>query len=517
MSLIRRALGALLPLGSTRRAQTARFARNAGFLPAAKPSEYERWIATVEPWQFSSATDAELAAVSHLAFRVNIHLDGATPTDVERSILSLGDQTHTNWTVAWEGSNPSVAATVARLVIADSRLQSEHVPNEFLIALNAGDTLAPQALYEAARATAPNTTIITGDHDSLNQFSDRRTTPRRHFGADFDAVRQFDPRAGFVARRSTTDEVAVLNLILRAPEPQLHVHVPLLLLHRRHRPGPIQRVLPGTDVAEVQVVGPDSSLVHRGAVDLGTQVRWRDYGSTPVRVGVVITDPITDRQRADLVARVSEANAMFASMPGNVSVVVCDDALGSFPLTSAVVSALQSNGANYGFVLDGALRIQSADIFADLLGVAARADSFAVAPIVVAPSGVVIDAGLDLEPISHNVFVARCGPLRRPPYSLLWTRAVASLSGRCIVASLESLRALADRPLSPDNLFAAATAADKSLVIWPHHQVVATYAMSNEGDTPAALLWRHPRLMTWFGPDIAPYSPLNDSASESVW
>jgi hypothetical protein len=77
---------------------------------------------------------------------------------------------------------------------------------------------------------------------------------------------------------------------------------------------------------------------------------------------------------------------------------------------------------------------------------------------------------------------------------------------------------LENRTVTARNLSSGAMSSDAKLLIWPHHQVVATYAITrDEGDTPAALVWRTPRLVTWFGPNIAAYSPLNDSASESVW
>jgi hypothetical protein len=199
--------------------------------------------------------------------------------------------------------------------------------------------------------------------------------------------------------------------------------------------------------------------------------------------------------------------------------------MGEFPRASDVANRLEVANANVGFVIDTAVRIQSADLFADLVGVALRSNVFGVSPVVVAPSGVAIDAGLDVDHgglsavSAEQSLVARCGPLRRPPYTLLWTRAVGSLSGRCFIAPIRSFLLLGDQPISAPNLRLAANDSDAKLIIWPHHQVVATYAVGQDldGNTPAALIWRTPRLMTWFGPNIAAYSPLNDSASESVW
>ncbi len=286
-----------------------------------------------------------------------------------------------------------------------------------------------------------------------------------------------------------------------------------------------ERTLPGTDVHAVKSASQTDSLVHSGAADLGTQVRERDDGSGTIRVGVVVTGPPAgpkDRQRTDLLARITEANAMFSSMKVPVSVVLCDRTLGAFPMASDVVFELETAHANVGFVIDAALRIQSADLFADLVGIALRSDVFGVSPVVVAPSGVAIDAGLDFDvsdDSGEQSFVARCGPLRRPPYGLLWTRAVGSLSGRCFVGPVRSFQDLGDRLVSAPHLRSAADTSDAKLIVWPHHQVVATYAVAQnvDGNTPAALVWRTPRLMTWFGPNIAAYSPLNDSASESVW
>jgi hypothetical protein len=524
----------VLPVGSSRRASAVRLARNAGVLPVAKPSEYQRWISTVEPWLFSSATHAELAAVAAVSFHIEVCLDSATASDVERTFLSLGNQTHSNWTAHVFGRSQRPDATAARLregeprIVADPLRLSE---NGFVVSIDAGDTFAPQALFEAARVVNESVVVITADHDSLNQFGDQRTNPRRHVGADPDALRQYDPLQGFVARRSTLANSQVLSLLLTTPSANSYVHVPHLLLHRRHHPGPIQRVLPGTDIRCVQSAASRGSLVHPGASDLGTQVRERNYGTEPIRVGVVVTGPLAAaqgvRQRADLLARINEANVMFTSMNAQVSVVLCDQTLSAFPAGADVARLLESANANVGFVIDGALRVQSTHIFADLVGVALRPNVFAVAPIVVAPSGVAIDAGLEVESVESNgdqSFVARCGPLRRPPYSLLWTRAVGALSGRCLLARTESFRLLENHTVEASNLSRGALSAasgvssNANLIIWPHHQVVATYAaMGDDGNTPAALVWRAPRLVTWFGPNIAAYSPLNDSASESVW
>jgi hypothetical protein len=521
----------MLPVGSSRRSSAVRLARNVGVLPVAKPSEYQRWISTVEPWLFSSATDAEIAAAAAVEFHMEVCLDSATASDVERTFLSLGNQTHCNWTAHVFGKSQradATDATVARLREGEPRIVTDPPrlsENGFVVSIAAGDTFAPQALFEAARVGKESVVVITADHDSLNQFGDQRTNPRRHVGGDPDALRQYDPLQGFAARRATLTNSQVLNSLLTTPSVNSYVHLPHLLLHRRHHPGPIQRVLPGTDINCVQSAVSRGSLVHPGAPDLGTQVRERNYGTEPIRVGVVVTGPVAGapgvRQRADLLARIDEANVMFVSMKASVSVVLCDQTLSAFPTAGEVAVLLESANANVGFVIDGTLRVQSADIFADLLGVALRHNVFAVAPIVVAPSGVAIDAGLEVYSVETNgdrSFVARCGPLRRPPYSLLWTRTVGSLSGRCVLARTESFRLLEDRTVEASNLSRSAVSADANLIIWPHHQVVATYAMmGDEGDTPAALVWRAPRLMSWFGTNIAAYSPLNDSASESVW
>jgi hypothetical protein len=523
--VIRRVAGAVFPVGSARRSQLARAARNIGLLPAGKLSEYERWINTVEPWQFSSATPHDVGAVAHLPFHIEIRIGGATPAEVERTVISLGDQSHANWTARFTGLNPGLTPTLARLRLRESRVMEDPDGSaQFCAMIDAGDVLAPGALFEVARVITPTVLVVTGDHDSLNQFGDRRTNPRRHVGGDIDALRQFDPLSGLVIRRTSLVASEILPTVLASVDTSTgtqntYVHVGNILLHRRYVPGAIQRVLPGTDPATVRTV-TSGAIVHAGAPDFGTQVRDRHYGSMPTRVGVIVVGNSTTRQRADLSASIARANAMFESMTVNVSVVLSDVGLPAFPPATEVVRALESQHATIGLIIDGSLRIQSPDLFADLIGIVCRNNVFGVAPIVVSPSGVALDAGLDLtsgDAPHDEILVARCGPLKRPPYALLWTRSVPALSGRCLFASLKSFRALGNRTVSPTNLRLAAAESGTSLLIWPHHQVVFTYGITPDGNTPAALPWRDPPLMTWFGPNIAPYSPLNDSASESLW
>jgi hypothetical protein len=540
VSLIRRAAGALLPVGSTRRSKLARTARDIGLLPTGKLTEYERWITAVEPWQFSSPTDHDLRSVAARSFHIDVRIEGATSADLERTVLSLGDQIHTTWTASVSGINPVLPKTLARLRQGESRFveQLDHA-SEFSIAVDAGDVLAPAALFEIARVITPTVLVVTADHDSLTQFGDRRTNPRRHHGADVDALRQFDPCAGLVARRASLTDAEVLPTILRSqtlvsPDRneqatttgQTYVHLRHILLHRRWVPGPVQRVLPGTDAQALQSLLPAAVSVQTGAADFGTQVRDRNYGSTPIRVGVVVLDGFAsfrNRQRSDLSASVNGANSMFAAMAVNVSVALSETTLSVSPPANEIVEALEALGATVGFVIDGSLRIQSPDLFADLVGIVCRGNVFGVAPMIVGPSGVAIDAGLEGASIDPGEFtgtetlIARCGPLRQPPYSLLWTRSVPALSGRCLMAPIESFRALDDRSLTPASLRIVSAMSKKALLVWPHHQVVFSYGITAHGNTPAVLPWRDPRLMTWFGPDIAAYSPLNDSASESVW
>ncbi len=473
-----------------------------------------------------------------VTFHVNVVLGAARVSEVERTLLSLGDQTYRGWTASFvDGpSNAAVAKCLDRVRASERRLAETEPGGQehFCLQVRAGDMLAPQALAECAIAIEEGSgadqrvVLITSDHDELNQFGDRRTTPRRHCGIDIDGLRQYDPLSGLVVRHSSLDasEASALALALEsaASGTLQHRHVPHVLLHRRHQFGPIHRVLAGTDIEAVASSLTSVAGVHTGGPQMGTQIRWRDFGDashhTPMKVGLIICSPlggdIADNQRADLRAHVKRANEMFTALAAPVVVVISDYTLGAFPCASDVVAELDAMGASVGCVFDGALRIRSADLFPDLIALALRKDVFAVAPIVVSPSNIAIDAGLDFL----DAPVARCGPLRRAPYELLWTRGVASLSGRCLIAKTDELRRLDGHTLDASGLhsFLSTAAANPTrLVIWPHHQVEATYGIRSSADTAAVLPWREDRLMTWFGANIAPYSPLNDSDAESFW
>ena len=553
MSLIRRVVGGTLPVGSLRRSRVVQIARAVGGLGPGRPSSYQRWINAVEPRLFHPPERAMNAVELGISFHISVVLGAASAAEVERTLVSLGDQTYPGWTASFVDWPPddAVAKCLDRVRASEGRVvdTQQGGQEQFCVQLRAGDMLARQALVECAIAIEEGfgddqrVMLITSDHDDLNQFGDRRTTPRRHRGADIDGLRQYDPLSGLVVRHSSLDATAASALALAiesaASGTLRHRHLPHFLLHRRHQVGPIQRVLAGTDIDAVassvtSSSGKSSSVtsssgksvadVHTGGPQMGTQIRWRDFGDapreTPLTVGLIITSPlggdIANNQRADLRAQVERANLMLTALDAPVVVVISDRTLDAFPCATDVVAELDAMGASMGCVFDGALRVRSADLFPDLIAVALRKDVFAVAPIVVSPSNIAIDAGLDVV----DTPVARCGPLRRAPYELLWTRGVASLSGRCLVAKTAELRRLGGRTLNASGLHSFLSTSPPNptrLVIWAHHQVEATYGIRSSADTAAVLPWREDRLMTWFGADIASYSPLNDSDAESFW
>lgn len=530
MSVIRRVVGAALPVGSHRRSRVVRVARSVGLLGPGRASSYQRWIATVEPRLFSPVAFSEEARRA-VSFSIEVSIETATLAEVERTFISLSDQTYPDWVarVVDSPDAPAMRACLARLRSAERRIVDDPASSPvapFVVQIRAGDMLAPQALAECAGAAVGGVRLITSDHDELNQFGDQRTTPRRHVGRDIDALCQFDPFAGLVVRHRSlttptvdTSQHAGLGLVLSMTS-DTHVHLGHILLHRRHRPGPIQRVLPATPTEEVSTSLGTRAIVQAGGPQMGTQVRFREFGVDPMTVAVIVTSPVlgddAHRQRRHLCDQVVGANEMFASLGAPVTVVVSDRTLPQSPCAAAVVEELDRFQATVGFLIDGSLRVRSADAFVDLVALSLRTDVFAVAPIVVSPSNIAIDAGLGFA----DSLVARCGPLRRSPYDLLWTCAVDALSGRCLCASTAQLRRLDDRPVSATGLHGAVAAAGDHpirLLIWPHHQVEFAFGLHTSGDAPAVLAWREHRLLTWFGDHIAPYSPLNDSDAESFW
>lgn len=535
--MIRRVVGRALPVGSLRRSRVVRVARAVGFFGEGTASSYQRWIATIEPRLFSPLPRCDGASQRGIRFVIEVQLDSATTAEVERTFISLSNQTYPHWSAHVVGApqSPKVAACVSRLRSAESRItdgEAKHATTSpgtppvapYMLRLRAGDMLAPHALTECAVAATNGVRLITADDDDLTQFGDQRTTPRHHVGQDIDALHQFDPLAGLVVAHeslwSSDQGCASDALPLAFSLTGEHAHIGLVLLHKRHCPGPIQRVPPATPIDTVSASLGTRALVHIGAPQMGTQVRYRDFGLTPIIVAVFITSPLDSEtallQRAELREQIDRAKVMVSSLGAPLSFVLADRTFPEFACASSVAEELDRLDAGVAFLIDGSLRIRSADLFVDLVGLALRADVFAVAPVIVSPSGIAIDAGL----IDTGSLVARCGLLRRPPYDLLWCRGVDALSGRCVVAKAAELRRLGDRPVSANGFREAVREGrvrSGKLLIWPHHQVEVTYGLRSGGDMAPVLAWREHRVMTWFGSDIAPYSPLNDSKAESFW
>lgn len=585
MSLVRSLVGRLLPVGSPRRVLVVRAARAVG-LSSRKRAGYERWVADIEPWLTSQVLTGSHESVRfEVAINVRDLRSRRGAAAFERTLWSLAGQTHQPWRATIEGDlTPSLHAAFERALASEPRLNRHPAvrpgdlavrPGDLVVRLDAGDTLAPKALELAAELFAANAqlTVVTADHDDLDSFGEKRTAPKRHRGAGFDELCQYDITEGFVAYRPeaiATD--GILSEIFAAP--QHHQHLSHFLRHRVFRPGPVKNVLPPVDPIIVNRHLTGQTFAELGAPNFGTQVRWRCFDRAHKLV-VVITNPVgtetvggrlpsvatnaRQQQRLQLEMLIAHAERDLRRYRPDGWIRLISDAAhstgtsgksgdesGHFSahrVTGADLAAIAGEaGADAVLVVDGALRFRDAVSIVDLLGVVNRPDVAAVSPAVTSPRGMVIDAGLmvDWKDQMTAQFTSRSGSFFRAPFDLLGTQRVDALSGRCFAIRADTAQRIGDARLcavgfaeyqrstaTPATPTATATpttpaAPSERLLIWPHAQAIATYGLPGDADTTSVALWRHGRLGSWFGTSadgkpIDGYRPLNDADAESVW
>ncbi len=503
MGVVRRLAGMLLPVGSTRRARFAAIARSTGVWSGPADTDYQRWVRLIEPRLFSP-----VRAVPDLLVEANVSVGpSSSVTDLERTLLSLAAQTYPRWTVVMSGvGSAQVQPAAERLRLAEPRfLASSDGAPDLSLAIEAGDALSPAALNEVVLAfdAAPGVLVVVGDIDHLSASGDQRIDPVRVNVVDPDAARQFDLLSAFAAYRVGSSRMWASARLFAGDLAGVSA-IPLVLLHRRHRVGPPIVQLAGADASGLRGSLGGRVDVDNGAPGFGTRVRWRPAGDVHVAVVIrhAVSSAIGVRQRHDLERSLGDPSFVRATLL---------DSSGDVPADIAAQAC--EIGADAVLVVDGSLRLGAADFLDDMVGVLLRSDVLAVAPIVTVPSGMVVDAGLTLD---GSVLRPRCGGLLRPPFDLPLTRAVGAFSGRLFCIRTGDLTLLED--LSAASFAAAAAASGRRLVVWPHQRAVVEYDLApRDAGSPSAGAWSRGRLVSWFGPGIDGYRPLNDSKAESVW
>ncbi|WP_091737763.1 glycosyltransferase [Phenylobacterium immobile] len=288
--------------------------------PGPRPKEYDRWIAAhdglgeTDRARIIAALDrretpAPLVSVVLLASEA-----GVPPALVERSLASLHAQIHRRWQViAPAGSVPAGLQEDPLLVLApgaDLPAGLDAASGEFVTFLEAGDELAPHALFHLVSAAEAaggkgGADFIYSDEDEIDASAERRRRNPFFKGAwdpDLFLAQDYACRAVLLPRTSALAVAegaiapsSVYKLLLRltgqrgAPRVE---RLPLVLYHRlagRETPGAEREAM--LQAAQAALAGP-AQVEGAGSV---RRVIW-PLPRKPPRVSLVIPT----RDRADL-------------------------------------------------------------------------------------------------------------------------------------------------------------------------------------------------------------------------
>jgi hypothetical protein len=509
MSLLAGLVRAALPVGSARRDRLLGVARSAGVLPTAPESSYQRWQRSLEAERVSVfAGDDQLVSLAEesVQFEITIDDDGRTdPMSVTRTLVSLANQTFGNW-IARLPSHDGFGHATKRLLVdaqlADHRFGTmrsidDEPKSSFTVHIRFGDSLSATALMELAMLAVQHPTAqeITGEFDMIDPLSGLRSAPAAVGQWEPDLAQQFDLYAGFIATKQSAADIDVKDFV---------PHVPHVLLHRLV--GPQERMntlLPAQHVTPPGVVAQRSPHRHGG-------LRIRHAPGVLNRVSIVIRDPLGDplhatRHAKDLIARVGT--------PVSVIEVIQWKTGTPFPVLAAQSDALA--------IVDGGVVAAEHGWLTDLLGALQQSHVFAVAPLLLVPSGIVFDGGVVGPPA--NPLRARSGRLDLAPYELARCRQVASLSGRNLVIRTSDLNAtpsLVDALTTgtfTEALHAVAQSSQRCCLIWAHQRWTLSAGLNAEPTDSPMLAWNRGRLLHWWQSNVTPHQPEPGRQGEGVW
>jgi hypothetical protein len=517
MSLLAGLLRAALPVGSGRRDRILGAARKAGVLPAPPESSYQRWQQHIEADAAASAAapatphELRLAAES-VRFDVIIDADGRTdPGSVTRTLVSLSNQTFSNWTAHLPSSDSaglSRQATSRLLVdaqIADPRvISTPAVPSDqpdsktsFEVHLRFGDALSATALTELAVLAVrhPDAHMLSGEFDMIDPFSGRRSAPAAIGSWEPDLAQQFDLSAGFVAIRSAQNSAGESAKGAFVP------HATNVLLHRLV--GPKERVNALVPPAPHLGNAAAQRSPHRNG---GLRVHHQPLPFTTA--AIVVRDPLS----APLLAA-QHSQALVDQAGASVTVAnVTEWTTGTpFPLLSENVDVV--------VIVDGGLVPAEKGWLDDLTGALQQPHVFAVAPVLQVPSGIVFDAGVMSD---GTTLRARSGRLDLAPYELARCRQVPTLTGRAVVIRAQDLghsglaaaltagqfsRALGD----------AAAGSQRCCLVWAHQRWTLASGLDAKSTDSPMLAWTRGRLRNWWEPSVEAHQPEPGRQGEGVW
>lgn len=515
MSLVGRALGKVLPVGSTRRAAVVRTVRGLGIIPPAAASDYQYWVENVEPNLFAAPpVDGPVFSIVVPVF------DGTLDRHLFALVTSVLNQTYPRWelVIADATALPDRSTMIARYAASDDRIRVVDVDENRGISANTNaalaavvgewvcfadhdDTLSPHALAELARAIGrhPDAELLYSDEDKLTDDGDRREDP--HFKADWspDLLLNVNYITHLVCLRATTlqrvgllrpafDGAQDYDLLLRVaavvPWERI-IHVPRVLYHWRKAATSTAAQFGVKDaVLEAGVAAISEHLEQTGRVGSTVsaisgrpgfyRVRHRVPSSTWVSLVLHgVHDPSAAQARYErLVARSS--GARIAEV---LSDVVLDVTGRSFelipsPLRPAIL-AEQVSG-DVVMVMSGAAAPTSDDWCDDLVGALLQPHVLAVAPRVMSPGGQVVDLGLVASGDALIPLVNGLASGDSAFGSFEWVRDVDALSGRCYLLRRQDLALLDDGEDGPAAFAHAGMRTGRVCLVWSHTSFTVT-------------------------------------------
>jgi hypothetical protein len=493
----------LLPVGSNRRQRAIDAARTVGIVSPPKLTDYERWVERVEPHLWSNVVSPS----ESITFVVDISCTPQTQTaDITSTLVSLVDQSWPHWTahIQLNAASAEVRHVATAALDHDARFSFGPVPAtgaRFALSLTAGDTLAPRALNELVVAVNTAETdglaidAILADADSCVVSTRRREFPLLVPPPHVDLLEQFDVGSAFLVRATSSNASGTLRPLTELVADGAIAHVPRILLHRKRVQPPQRNLLP-------TVAGGDP------------QNGTRAYYKPPADgvVNLVIRNPLAGEAGARHRARVMTS-------PGSITIRHIE-----VDASNAVDLAKLNDSKSFTVIIDGAAWPTEQNWLDDLIGVCARDHVLAVAPLIVAPSGVAFDCGVDIVEAGRldPTLKARSGRLDLPPYELARVTPVASLSGRVMVIRTADLHVIGAHTslsaLTSRRLFDYAAEVKRSPVIWAHQRWTVEGSLADIGPlTPAAAAWQSGRFTDWFDADVIPHQPVAGRMGEGVW
>ncbi len=533
MSLLAGLLRSAFPVGSLRRDRVLGVARRAGVLPPAPESAYQRWQRSIEASSNVDVADADVLqrANETVGFVIEIDVTGRTDAGaLTRTLVSLTNQSFQNW-VAPLPALASAGQGSQRLIVdargADHRFSPSNLEalpaNIYSVHIRFGDALAHHALADLAVLVVghPSAGLVSGEFDMIDPISGLRSAPAAIGPWEPDLADQFEFSEGFVALRRTATrndgqsagQSAGREDFVAAP------HSPRVLLHRLVEPSDRNAsLLPPSKSTRPGLRSERSQHRHAG-LRVHHPVQAGTTAVVVVRDAPALSDSLRPSARHSILRYMAKdpSDSILRLSASQVSVidVISWNSKEPFPPIS--------DSAQVVAVVDGALVPSESTWLEDLVGALQQPHVFAVAPLLLVPSGIAFDGGVIVRSDAEPIMRARSGRLDLAPFELARCRQVVSLSGRAVVMRRDdfmedhALPTALERGTFSSALHDAAKRSRRVNLIWAHQRW--TLSLANQAlptDSPM-LAWQRGRLRTWWESNVVAHEPEPGRIGEGVW